>query len=385
MPCFQDVPVPILYQILTYIPDVATVCHLECTCRDFLSASRDFNLWQELHVRRWSFASAVHLQTKEEYGSRHQLDCDTSKRLRAMKGSTQFATEELLKPILKRGRNAIDICWKYLDEHRDPQEQELTHRVLFLLQRAAIWDNLLQDQVHHHRDDETSLEDYNIKLGLLCGDEVYRNYEHRAQDIRSQLDALAARVPSDLTDLAVKVKVLNRVLFEEQGFAGNAQDYYDYHNSLLDSALERKKAIPMTLAIVYKIVARRVGIHVDIVGLPGHIVVGVPALEQYIDVFHQGRVLHVPDLEAIVGSYGIQFQSIFLAPLQPSQVLRRVCNNLENQRGGNQDGAYFRSVMIRLMTSLLDGRNRTLLGEQVYNDLWDGWNAIPPYNNIIFF
>ena len=92
-----------------------------------------------------------------------------------------------------------------------------------------------------------------------------------------QLDAIAARCrelivePSSARE---KCRVLNRVLFHDYGFRGNIEHYTDPLNSYLDVVLERKKGIPVSLSIVYLLVAQRAGLELEPVGLPGHFMVG---------------------------------------------------------------------------------------------------------------
>src|SRR5829696_4758483 len=64
------------------------------------------------------------------------------------------------------------------------------------------------------------------------------------------------------------------VLGERHGFTGDTRDYGDPRNSMLDSVLERRAGLPITLSIVWIAVARRAGFRLDGVGLPGHYVVG---------------------------------------------------------------------------------------------------------------
>src|SRR5436309_5385577 len=66
---------------------------------------------------------------------------------------------------------------------------------------------------------------------------------------------------------------LSRFLFLERGFRGNAEDYYDPHNSYLNRVLDRRLGLPITLSLVYVEVARRCGRRAEGVGLPGHFVV----------------------------------------------------------------------------------------------------------------
>ena len=116
----------------------------------------------------------------------------------------------------------------------------------------------------------------------------------------------------------------------ETRFTGNETDYYDYRNSLLDVALERRKAIPMTLAILYKFICQRLDILVEIVGLPGHIVAHVPEMDRFVDVFAGGRHLTAADCANIVTSFGFPMQQSYLNPLPVELVVQRILNNLEN-------------------------------------------------------
>src|SRR5438552_340584 len=100
---------------------------------------------------------------------------------------------------------------------------------------------------------------------------------------RAQITAMAHRVEAILRSDGIDdprfapcetVDAINQVLFEEEGFTGNRDDYYDVENSYLDSVLARRTGIPITLSIVYMEVARQVGLPMQGIGLPGHFVVG---------------------------------------------------------------------------------------------------------------
>src|SRR4051794_39834521 len=134
------------------------------------------------------------------------------------------------------------------------------------------------------------------------------------------------------------VDIINRVLFSEEGFAGNHDDYYDIENSYLDRVLVRRTGIPITLSIVYMEVARRVGLPMHGIGLPGHFVVGywsgdrgrLPRL--IVDPFNEGRVLLPEDCAArIQAAYGeeVPLTSQWLRPMTHRQILARVLSNVK--------------------------------------------------------
>ncbi len=110
------------------------------------------------------------------------------------------------------------------------------------------------------------------------------------------LEQLAAGVRSRIDPHAPverRADVLTTYLFEECGYHGNRDDYYDPRNSFLNQVLERRTGIPITLAIVLLEIGARVGVPFEGVGFPGHFLVRVvgstgPELR---DPFFGGRVI----------------------------------------------------------------------------------------------
>jgi regulator of sirC expression with transglutaminase-like and TPR domain len=119
-------------------------------------------------------------------------------------------------------------------------------------------------------------------------------------------------------------------MVDEMGFAGNVDNYYDVRNSSFDHVLKSRKGIPMTLAVIYKCILHRVGVYVDMIGLPGHVVLGIPGGDAFVDVFNGGRTLSLDDCRDIVQSYGIEWRPDFTRPLEPKHVIIRMFNNIEN-------------------------------------------------------
>jgi regulator of sirC expression with transglutaminase-like and TPR domain len=100
----------------------------------------------------------------------------------------------------------------------------------------------------------------------------------RVEATIDELDALAERVRIrlDRGDSAeIVLERINDVLFGEIGFRPpRASEYREPANSLLDLVVERRRGLPIGLAIVLLEVGWRVGVEIHGVGLPGHFVVG---------------------------------------------------------------------------------------------------------------
>jgi len=153
----------------------------------------------------------------------------------------------------------------------------------------------------------------------------------------SRIDALATtaagRLGSD-ADVYRSIATLNFVLFEEHGFRGNREDYFDPKNSFLNEVLDRKTGIPISLSVLYIEVAKRIGLSLRGVGFPGHFLVKYVGDEGeiVIDPFNQGEILSQQNLETMLHIlYGakIAFDPDLLEPISNKQILRRMLNNLK--------------------------------------------------------
>jgi len=130
------------------------------------------------------------------------------------------------------------------------------------------------------------------------------------------------------------VMALNHYLFQELGFRGNTEQYYDARNSYLNDVLERRTGIPITLSVVYIEVARRAGLEVEGVGLPGHFVVRVQtaARSLLVDPFHGGVLLSEKDcqlrLDRIFAGK-VKLEPKMLRPCGAKDMIERVLRNLK--------------------------------------------------------
>jgi regulator of sirC expression with transglutaminase-like and TPR domain len=129
-------------------------------------------------------------------------------------------------------------------------------------------------------------------------------------------------------------------LFEELKFTGNTTDYYNPANSYLPSVLETKLGLPITLSMVYKMVAQRLGFRSWGVGLPGHFLAGieVDGESMLIDPFAGGRVMTPTEahsrMQEIFGP-DIEWSDELLQPASNRHWLTRMLQNLLNIFGSN--------------------------------------------------
>jgi regulator of sirC expression with transglutaminase-like and TPR domain len=133
---------------------------------------------------------------------------------------------------------------------------------------------------------------------------------------------------------------LHEFLFEQKKLRGNTDDYYNPSNSYLPAVLETKQGLPITLSLIYKLVAERLGLRCWGVGLPGHFLVAVqdagPGSAALIDPFTAGRVLSSDEAhDRMKEMFGpdVEWSEELLRPASNRHWLTRMLQNLLNVFG----------------------------------------------------
>ena len=136
---------------------------------------------------------------------------------------------------------------------------------------------------------------------------------------------------------------LHDVLFDVVGFVGNVEDYYDPANSYVPEVLRTHRGLPITLVLVYKCIAERVGLDVRGINSPGHFLAAVRSSQSldanetnvswmYVDPFYGGELLDRDDVcRRIAETTGLMpvDSSQWLVPATHRQWLGRILNNLQ--------------------------------------------------------
>lgn len=116
-----------------------------------------------------------------------------------------------------------------------------------------------------------------------------RAYQHKLDEMTARMQNLIG----DGINEHDRILLLNSYFYGELGFAGDKQDYYLPDNSLLNQVIDRRRGIPITLAIIYLKLAEAIGLDAYGIAFPGHYLVGVHETDNdiIIDPFDQGQLL----------------------------------------------------------------------------------------------
>jgi regulator of sirC expression with transglutaminase-like and TPR domain len=199
---------------------------------------------------------------------------------------------------------------------------------------------------------------------LLIAEDAYPGLD--VEGYVNEVARLALRLRARLSRTAgaeEKVVELNQFLFDELGYAGNAEEYYDPRNSYLNEVIDRRTGIPITLSVLYIELGRKIGLPLEGVSFPGHFLVRVRMRGGMLvlDPFASGEPQSEDELRArlervvprdVTGGVPVRDLPLeqFLEPATNRQILARLLRNLK--------GIYRQAEMPERM---LDVLNRALV------------------------
>ena len=140
---------------------------------------------------------------------------------------------------------------------------------------------------------------------------------------------------SNLTPLE-KIKLINHILFEVNGYRGNIRNFYAPHNSYVNDVLNNKKGSPLSLSLLYLIIAQKCELPIKGINLPKHFIIayineeiyGADPIKFYLNPFSQGTILSRQDLERFLEKENFELKTIYFNPCDNKTIVKRLLANL---------------------------------------------------------
>lgn len=191
-----------------------------------------------------------------------------------------------------------------------------------------------------------SREDDKIDLARAClqiAEDAYPGLD--VDGYLGEIERFAKRLRARIAIEAApeeRVVALNEFLYDDLGFSGNAENYYDPRNSYLNEVLDRRTGIPITLSVLYMEIGRRIGLEFEGVSFPGHFLVrlrvrgGMLVLDPFSGGAPQSEDELRERLKRVIprgATGGVPIADLpldqFLEPASKRQILARVLRNLK--------------------------------------------------------
>ena len=220
------------------------------------------------------------------------------------------------------------------------------------------------------------------KAALLIAQQEYPDLEIAAYLQALEVMAVEARGLTIDEEYPLRIiQCLNEYFYDELGFVGNTNNYYDPCNSFLNQVIDRKTGIPITLSLIYLEVCQRIDFPMVGINLPGHFLIR-PEFENtgiFVDPFNRGEVLFEQDCEdRLAKLYGrpIPMQPEYLQPVSKRHFLARLLTNLKfiylNQKDLKKALINVEYILLLFPDAVSERRDRGLL----YFQLGLGFKAV---------
>ncbi|UPL48189.1 transglutaminase-like domain-containing protein [Hymenobacter sublimis] len=233
---------------------------------------------------------------------------------------------QIQEKIQTLGESIIPFLEESWEETLDTQQQQrledLIHHLQFegLQQRLRVW-----------RDSggENLLEGMWLLNSYQYPDADFQVLNRAIEQLRFEVWTLLQPEmhPAD------QVQTLNHVLFRTHKFAANTQNFHSPANSMLHRVLETRRGNPLTLCVIYLLVAQRLKLPVFGVNLPNLFVLTYrpesPLEPFYINCYNRGLVLSRTDIEHYIGQLNLTPNEMFFEPCSHIDIVRRALRNLQ--------------------------------------------------------
>ena len=127
-----------------------------------------------------------------------------------------------------------------------------------------------------------------------------------------------------------QIKTLNSVIFGKLKFGANTKHFHSASNSMLNIVIDLKKGNPISLCVIYLLVAQKLNLPIWGVNLPNLFILTYKSgnMQFYINVFNRGLVFSRVDIDNYIAQYNFPQNEIFYQPCNNLDIIRRVLRNL---------------------------------------------------------
>ena len=281
--------------------------------------------------------------------------------------SDERVVAEIRQQLKAMGGEVIPILEEAWNIESNPQRVE---HILELIKEINA--DLRCDELRNWKKQQSD----DLLAGMLIIDRIHRPNLDR-QDVENKLDKIKLdawlELKYDLTSFE-KVKILNYVFFDQHGFQGDTDNYHLSRNSFISEVLDRRKGNPVSLAVIYALVAQRLNIPVYGVNLPQHFILGYVSdldweplqryndrgsagdmagseVAFYINPFNNGLIFPKENIHQFLEQLKIEAQDSFFTVCSHSEILKRILRNLtaSYEKEGNEGKLHLVKEMMAVL------------------------------------
>jgi regulator of sirC expression with transglutaminase-like and TPR domain len=162
---------------------------------------------------------------------------------------------------------------------------------------------------------------------------TYQYPEVKYEDLKEKIDQLYYNVWIHLRENINpydQVRIINYVLFDEEKLVANTKNFHSPANNMLNVVLETKRGNPISLCVIYILLAEKLKLPIYGVNLPNLFILiyDLPEKPFYINAFNKGLIFTKSDIDNYISQLGLQQQASFYTPCNNIEIIKRILRNL---------------------------------------------------------
>jgi regulator of sirC expression with transglutaminase-like and TPR domain len=246
---------------------------------------------------------------------------------------SEYVYDNVRERLIAHGDNIVNFLKEYAD-FQDPLTAMRANEII-----SVINFNFLEDKFKslEKRGNKDLLEEAVFLISMYGYPDInIDNYkmilDKMAMDIEKRIDD-RGYLRHDTVDI---INIINDYLFVEKKFYGNSDNYYDPDNSFINKVIDKKLGIPVSISILYILLAKRLHLPIFGVNLPSHFIIKYQDSNEefFIDPFNKGIVISRDEVIQFLDKLGLdeeEFNHIpYLKIAEDRDIIKRVFANLQN-------------------------------------------------------
>jgi regulator of sirC expression with transglutaminase-like and TPR domain len=232
-------------------------------------------------------------------------------------------SDHVQQKILSLGTEAIPFLEKEWESNLNPSVQTRIEELIHALQYELVKERLRKWYASPDQD-------------LLTGMWIIGTYQYpeiELEKLKQDLEQIYYEAWLEFRpDLYAydQIKVINSVIFNKLKFGANTKNFHSPGNSMINVVLETHKGNPITLCVIYLLVAQKLKLPVHGVNLPNLFIITYKDDKHqfYINAFNRGLIFSKQDIENYIHELHMVPQQSFFEPCNSLEIIRRALRNL---------------------------------------------------------
>ena len=253
--------------------------------------------------------------------------------IKLLDDESEFVYENVKERLIYHGDNSINFIKEYAD-FNDPLIMMRANEIISTINFEQLHDKFKNLKLRNNKD---LLEEAVFLISM------YGYPDINIDNYRMILDKMALDIEKRIDDRGYLqhstvdiINIINDYLFVEKKFYGNSDNYYDTDNSYINKVIDKKIGIPVSISILYILLAKRLNLPIFGVNLPSHFIIKYQDSNEefFIDPFNKGIVISRDEVIQFLEKLGLdeeEFNHIpYLKIAEDKEIIKRVLANLLN-------------------------------------------------------